>query len=260
MDEERGAMFTEERQSAIENCLRENGKVKVKELSEMFQVTEDCIRKDLKILENAGKLKRTYGGAILSQDYPLKRDVVDRRQFNLDKKRTIAAKAFKLIKNNETIFLDISTTNIELAKLLATSNMRVVVVSNMIDILQILATNPSITAIGTGGTMYQTVNGFMGAATIEVIKQYSFDRAFIGSCGVDMTDCAITTLGVEDGLTKKAAMHSSRHKYVVMERDKFYFNDSYKYAYFDDISGIVTDEFPDDTIVSTLERAGVKLF
>ena len=38
------------------------------------------------------------------------------------------------------------------------------------------------------------------------------------------------------------------------------FNDSYKYAYFDDISGIVTDEFPDDTIVSTLERAGVKLF
>ena len=118
----------------------------------------------------------------------------------------------KLIKNNETIFLDISTTNIELAKLLATSNMRVVVVSNMIDILQILATNPSITAIGTGGTMYQTVNGFMGAATIEVIKQYSFDRAFIGSCGVDMTDCAITTLGVEDGLTKKAAVYSSRHK------------------------------------------------
>ena len=105
MDEERGAMFTEERQSAIEKCLRENGKVKVKELSEIFQVTEDCIRKDLKILENAGKLKRTYGGAILSQDYPLKRDVVDRRQFNLDKKRTIAAKAFKLIKDNETIFL-----------------------------------------------------------------------------------------------------------------------------------------------------------
>ena len=84
-------MFTEERQSAIEKCLRENGKVKVKELSEMFQVTEDCIRKDLKTLENAGKLKRTYGGAILSQDYPLKRDVVDRRQFNLDKKRTIGS-------------------------------------------------------------------------------------------------------------------------------------------------------------------------
>lgn len=57
-----------------------------------FQVTEDCIRKDLKILENAGKLKRTYGGAILSQDYPLKRDVVDRRQFNLDKREQLQPK------------------------------------------------------------------------------------------------------------------------------------------------------------------------
>ena len=181
-------MFTEERQGAIEKCLREKGKVRVKELSEKFQVTEDCIRKDLKTLENAGKLKRTYGGAILSQDYPLERDVVDRRNYHLDKKKTIAAKAFKLIKNNETIFLDISTTNIELAKLLAASDMRVVVVSNMIDILQILATNTAITAIGTGGTMYRTVNGFMGVAAIDVIKQYRFDRAFMGSCGVELTD------------------------------------------------------------------------
>ena len=43
-------MFTE-RQNAIEKCLREKGKVKSKELSEMFQVTEDCIRKDLKIMK-----------------------------------------------------------------------------------------------------------------------------------------------------------------------------------------------------------------
>ena len=58
-------MFTEERQSAIEKCLRENGKVKVKELSEMFQVTEDCIRKDLASMEAKNLLKRTYGGAVL---------------------------------------------------------------------------------------------------------------------------------------------------------------------------------------------------
>ena len=82
-----GPMFTEERHVAIEQCLREKGKVKVKELSEKFQVSEDCIRKDLKTLENAGRLKRTYGGAILSQDYPLERDVIDRRNYHLDKKK-----------------------------------------------------------------------------------------------------------------------------------------------------------------------------
>lgn len=253
-------MFTEERLDAIIQCLHQDGKIRVKNLSEQFQVTEDCIRKDLKVLENAGKLKRTYGGAILSQDYPLERDVIDRRSYNVEKKIIIAKKAAELIKDNETIFLDISTTNIKLAEILVETRKRLVIVSNMIDILQILAKSSSITTIGTGGTMYRTVNGFMGAATIEIIKQYSFDRAFIGSCGVDLEDLSITTLGVEDGLTKKAAIQSSRHKYVMMERDKFYFNDSYKFAHFDDINGIITDENPDQTTMNTLDSAGITLY
>lgn len=253
-------MFTEERLDAILQILKQDGKVRVKNLSEQFQVTEDCIRKDLKVLENSGKLKRTYGGAILSQDYPLERDVIDRRTYNEDKKLIIAKKAAELIKDHETIFLDISTTNIKLAEILVENRKQLVVVSNMIDILQTLARSSTITAIGTGGTMYRTVNGFMGAATIEVIKQYSFDRAFIGSCGVDMVDQSITTLGVEDGLTKKAALLSSRHKYVVMERDKFYFNDSYKFAHFDDINGIITDESPDQSTQNVLDAAGITLY
>lgn len=57
----------------------------------------------------------------------------------------------------------------------------------MIDILQILAGSRSIEAIGTGGTMFRTVNGFMGAAAIQAIRQYSFDRAFIGTTGIDLS-------------------------------------------------------------------------
>ena len=240
-------MFIEERQIAIEKVLREQGKVRTRELSEMFQVTEDCIRKDLKTLENAGKLKRTYGGAILSQDYPLERDVIDRRNYHVDRKMVIAAKAMTLIKEREAIFLDISTTNIELAKLLAKSKMQLTVVSNM-------------TAIGTGGIMYPTVNGFLGSAAIQVIRQYSFDRAFMGSCGIDMMDHTVTTLGVEDGLTKKAAIESSRHKYAVMEREKFYFNESYKFTQLDELDGIITDEFPDQSVQDMLDSLGVTLY
>ncbi len=253
-------MFTEERQAEIERILHKNGKVLVKELSERFQVTDDCIRKDLKNLENAGKLKRTYGGAILSQDYPLNRAVIDRRDLNTDSKRLIAEKSMNMIKDGETIFLDISTTNIELAKVLAATQKNVTVVSNMIDILEILMINRNITIIGTGGTMHSEVNGFIGIATAEQIKKFSFDRSFLGTTGISMTDNAVTTLGAEDGLTKKTAMESSRHTYIVMDSEKFYYNDSYKYAYFDDISGIITDKEPDKTIRDALEAANVTLF
>ena len=77
-------MFTEERLDAITRALQEKGKVRVKELSEQFHVTEDCIRKDLKALENAGKLKRTYGGAILQRlfSFPRPAPEVDPGIFN----------------------------------------------------------------------------------------------------------------------------------------------------------------------------------
>ncbi|NLC74541.1 MAG: DeoR/GlpR transcriptional regulator, partial [Clostridiales bacterium] len=130
-------MFLQERQEIILRELNECGQVKVKLLSEKFGVTEDCIRKDLKLLENQGKLKRTYGGAILSQDYPLQRDVIDRKMVHTAEKEKIAEKAVAMIKEHETVFLDISTTNIKLAQLIAAQSRRLIVVSNMIDILQI---------------------------------------------------------------------------------------------------------------------------
>ena len=61
-------MFLEERQESIMNMLTRDGKVRVKELSEKFKVTEDCIRKDLGALEKQGRLKRTYGGAVVLRE------------------------------------------------------------------------------------------------------------------------------------------------------------------------------------------------
>ena len=55
-------MFAEERHEQIVALVNRNGSVRVKELSELFQITEDSIRKDLTILERKGLLKKTYGG------------------------------------------------------------------------------------------------------------------------------------------------------------------------------------------------------
>lgn len=48
-------MFVEERHALIIQELKENGRVKVKELSAKFKVSEDLIRKDLALLAQQGK-------------------------------------------------------------------------------------------------------------------------------------------------------------------------------------------------------------
>ena len=57
-------MLARERQNKIVEMVNANGSVLVKELSEMFEVTEDSIRKDLSLLEKKELLKKTYGGAV----------------------------------------------------------------------------------------------------------------------------------------------------------------------------------------------------
>ena len=111
-------MFLEERQEAILNLLSRDGKVRVKDLSEMFKVTEDCIRKDLGALEKQGKLKRTYGGAVVLRENLHTMEVSKRRNTDVEAKRRIAQAAVKLIHEKDMVFLDISTSNLAIAELL----------------------------------------------------------------------------------------------------------------------------------------------
>lgn len=252
-------MFAEERLQEILKILRAEGKLKVKDLSNKFDVTEDCIRKDLRVLEKQGHLKRTYGGAVQIRESALEHDVLVRKNVDTSKKNIIAMKAFDIIQDWETVFLDISTTNILLSKLLAKSKKRLTVVTNMLEIINILSKENNITVISPGGILNKSLEGFTGISAIEFISKYKFDRTFIGSCGVDVYDRSITTFEIEDGITKKAAMESGKKNYIVMESRKFYSDGNYKFAAVDDIDCIITDEMPADEIRAILDEFSVEI-
>ena len=57
-------MLAIERRNAILAKLKEDRKVVVSDLSELYNVTEETIRRDLEKLEAEGLAKKTYGGAV----------------------------------------------------------------------------------------------------------------------------------------------------------------------------------------------------
>ena len=124
-------MFTEERLEQILNILDKNGRVKVKDLSELFNVSESMIRKDLKKLESEGVLQRTYGGAILNRKFSSNIPIDSRMKVNLDTKELIAEKAFKLIDEGDVVFLESSSINFFLAKLIANSTKKITLITNI---------------------------------------------------------------------------------------------------------------------------------
>lgn len=253
-NKEREFVFAKERLDKIIDIITKDGKVVVKELSEIFNVSEDAIRKDLKYLEKKGALERTYGGAILKKHIPQYVRVEERLNKNTEAKRKIADKAFSLLKNGEIIFLDISSTNILLAERIAGSDLKITVISNSIDILHVLCRNPNIQIISPGGILYQNIGGFVGSAAIDAISKYKVQRAFIGSCGVDIESGSLNTFNVEDGNTKKAIIKSGKEVVLVMENEKFFYDGIYKFADIDEIDILITDKEPSEAIKGKLEK------
>lgn len=254
-------MFVEERHQEILHLLKENEKVKVKELSERFQVTDDCIRKDLASLEAKNLLKRTYGGAVLKDNlHPgHSNSVSTRKNQNIKEKMKIARKAVKMIHNGDMIFLDTSTTNIELAKEIIDSGLNVTVVSCMMDIATVFSTSKNVKFILIGGEFNRSQNGFLGPLTLQMMDNFRFDICFMGVVGANVEENIITTYVPDDGLMKRNVIERSSKVYLVMESKKFQFRANYVYTSFLQIDGIICEKMPSGEIQDQLKKYQVEI-
>ena len=239
-------MFVEERHQEILRLLNEYEKVKVKELSKRFEVTEDCIRKDLASMEAKNLLKRTYGGAVLPDTlHPGHTNIVSiRKDKNIKEKRMIAKKAAELIHDGDMIFLDTSTTNIELAREIIERRLEVTVVSCMLDIAEVFTA---------------TKNGFLGELVLQMMENFRFDISFMGVVGANLYDNAIMTYVPEDGIMKHNAVKKSSKCYLMMESHKFDFKANYVYATFDDVDGVICEDGLSKEIQDKLETYQTKI-
>ena len=98
--------------------LTAHDRTSVGELSDRLGVSEVTVRKDLDQLEAQGMLTRFHGGAIVSGRGRLERYFAAREQEHLDEKRRIAGAAATLIQSGQRIFLDASTTALQIARLI----------------------------------------------------------------------------------------------------------------------------------------------
>ena len=249
-------MLPEERQKMIVQLVNEHGSVSVKELSARFALTEDSIRKDLTLLQKNGLLKKTYGGALKLM--PDEDHFVSQRKpkYRAEKQR-IAKKALQLLHDGETIFLDISTTNIELAKFLKTSGLSLTVVTNMVDVMTMMAGDDHNRLIFIGGTFSEGCDGFVGALTNRELAHYHFDRAFLGVVGLDLARQQATTYTPEDATTKEAILSASAESWLLLETRKLRKAGPHVFSDLRDVTGVLTEKELDEETAARLAALGI---
>jgi len=173
-------LYSEERKKIILDYIQKYGKASVQELTEVLQVSEATVRRDLKDLEDAKLLKRAHGGALSLQNVNFEPTFGEKKVTLLKEKHAIAKKAVELIDEGDTILLDAGTTTFEVAKELRTFS-KLTVITNDINISQELLSHPGIEIIVVGGMLRKETLAMVGPMAEQSLGMIRVDKLFLAS-------------------------------------------------------------------------------
>lgn len=235
----RSNMLHNFRHPEILEIARRQGKVTVEGLAQHFDVTLQTIRRDLADLASSGQLERVHGGAVLPSG-TTNIGYEDRRSLHSDEKRAIASACAKDIPNGVSLFLNIGTSTEAVAQELM-HHKNLMVVSNNINVANILAGNNDCEIIVTGGQLRRADGGLIGNLATETIRQFKFDLAVIGCSAMDR-EGDILDFDIQEVSVSQAILRQSRKTFLVADRSKLARSAPARIASLSDIDTFYTDK------------------
>lgn len=231
-------MLAAERCEKIVQLVDERGSVRVSELSEIFKVTEETIRRDLDKLEQAGRLMRSHGGAVSVQDSAPETPFIEREVTNVEEKKQIAEEAVRHVQPRDRIILDASTTAWYMASLLP--DISLTVLTNSMKVAIELAGKEKIEVVSTGGILSPRSMSYVGPLAESSVEQYHVNKAFISCKGVHLTRGA-TESNEMQGRLKKRMIGIADEAFLLADYSKFGVNEFAQVASCGAFHTIITD-------------------
>ncbi|MFK7869630.1 MAG: DeoR/GlpR family DNA-binding transcription regulator [Roseobacter sp.] len=201
----------------ILEIAQRQGKVTVEALAEHFGVTLQTIRRDLAELADANKLERVHGGAVLPSG-TTNIQYEERRNLNEAAKIAISKACADEIPDGCSIFLNIGTSTEAVARQLL-RHRDLMVVTNNLNVANILIQNSGCSIIVTGGSLRRSDGGLIGNVTVEAIRQFKFDVAVIGCSAMD-ADGDLLDFDVEEVGVSQTIIDQSRKTMLVADHSK----------------------------------------
>ncbi len=250
-------MLPEERRRRILELIETAGSVSVEELAQQFQVSEMTIRRDLRILEGDGLLRRVHGGATSSRGRSYEPPFLLRSRKYADAKARIGAIAASLIQDGDSIVLDVGTTTLEIARHLK-NRRNLTVITPSLHIANILAGHPAIRLILTGGILRPGELSMVGHLAERSFQEFYVDHLFLGIGGISL-EAGLTEFNLEDAWVKKAMLGSAKECTVVADASKLGNIAFASVAPLSAIHRLITDSSADPEFVARLRERNIEV-
>ncbi len=249
-------MLALERRNSILEKLQEEKRVVVSELSQIYGVSEETIRRDLDKLHKDGLAVKSYGGAIINEDTNIDMPFNIRKKRNVEGKQKMGELVEQLVEHGDHIILDASTTAVFIAKALKQKE-NLTVLTNSIEIIVELSDVSGWNIVCPGGNLKEGYLALVGPRVRENLREYSVEKAFISCKGIDMKK-GITDGNEEFSQAKQMMLDIAEKKIVAVDYTKFNRAAFARICGVNGVDTVVTDEKPSREWLDYLDGINVE--
>jgi DeoR/GlpR family transcriptional regulator of sugar metabolism len=245
-------MLAAQRHKLIIDEIRRQGAVRVSELTELLQVSEMTIRRDLDTLAAAGLLEKVHGGATLQGGLSAEEPGFEAKSHRqLKEKDAIARAAAGLVEPGQAIGLTAGTTTWRLAQHLSHVP-DLTVVTNSIQVANVLhrEPRPDLTVVLTGGVRTPS-DALVGPIALAAIRSLHLDVLIMGVHGVT-ADVGLTTPNLLEAETDRALIAASARLVVVADHTKWGVRGLSRIAGLEEVDVFVSDHGLDRAARATI--------
>lgn len=207
-----------ERRRAISEAVLKEGAIRIEQLAERFGISIMTVHRDLDDLEARGILRKSRGVATALSSSIVESSDVYRAGQQMAAKHAIAQSAIGLIEPGQSLFLDDSTTVLEVARRLD-ERAPLTVVTNSLNVLMELRGRRELELVALGGSYYNWCNAFMGRSTNDAIRHLRADVLMMSTAAV--TDGMCFFQSPESADVKGAMFESAARRVLLVDHTKF---------------------------------------
>ena len=249
--------FAVERRDQILRFVTQEGKATVSEFIDKFQVSGATIRRDLEFLERQNLIQRAHGGAMSRSGVLFEPDYSEQKERFLEEKKRIGREASKLVQEGEVIFLEASTTVLQLAKYIR-NRRSLTIVTNSLDIVREFDGNKEIDLVLTGGALKRRTHALIGPLTEISLHEVRLDKAFMGISALDVS-YGMTMATLEEAQTRKK-IHQATNKIIILSDHSKFGKQNFAYiAPVDSIDILITDKGIPKETKRDIEKMGTEV-
>ena len=242
------------RQSQILDLLAKNKKMEVTKLSELLNVSQVTIRKDLVILENSGIIVREHGYARLNESD----DINNRLARHYEIKQKIAKLAVESIENGETVMIESGSCCALVALEIAQTKKDVTIITNSAFIADYIRKVAKIRIILLGGEYQNESQVMVGPLTRKCVEAFFVDKLFIGTDGFTIETGFTGNDYMRSEAVKDMAKQASRVM-IITDSDKFSQKGVVNLIEIEKVACVYTDDNIPSKIEDYLNKRNIKV-